>query len=212
MSSKQHWEHVYSTKPAESVSWYQPSADLSLRMIEATGLPRNATLIDVGSGASTLVDGLLAAAYSDLTVLDMSAAALHAAQTRLAMHSSRVRWIEADITQVELPARAFDLWHDRAVFHFLVEADDRRRYVRQLAHALKPGGHVVIATFAEDGPTQCSGLPVMRYGANQLAAELGADFELLQHQHASHHTPFGTMQQFTWCGFRKRGGQDRVGA
>lgn len=205
MSSKQHWEHVYSTKPAESVSWYQRSADLSLRRIKATGLPGTATLIDVGGGASTLVDGLLAAAYSDITVLDMSATALHAAQARLARHAGRAKWIEADITEVELPASAFDLWHDRAVFHFLVDADDRRRYVQQLTHALKPGGHAIIATFAEDGPAQCSGLPVMRYRADGLAAELGEGFDLSWHQHATHHTPFGTTQQFMWCGFRKHG-------
>jgi SAM-dependent methyltransferase len=205
MSSKQHWENVYSTKATDAVSWYQPQAELSLQMIAATGLQKTAAVIDVGGGASTLIDGLLAAGYSDLTVLDLSRAALAVAQARLGATASRVRWLEGDITGMQLRAGAFDLWHDRAVFHFLTEAQQRRLYVERLVDALKPGGHVIIATFADDGPTQCSGLPVMRYDAAQLAAELGERFELVQHQTAAHHTPFGTVQQFTWCWFRFRG-------
>ena len=205
MPSRDHWEHVYSSKAADAVSWYQPHADLSMRMIEATGVAATAAIIDVGGGASTLVDDLLAMNHSDLTVLDLSAAALDVAQARLGSHAEKVKWIQADITQVQLPAHAFDLWHDRAVFHFLAEPEQRHLYVQQLIHALKPDGHVIMATFAEDGPTQCSGLPVMRYRADQLAAELGESFTLLHHQQATHSTPFGTTQQFTWGHFRKRG-------
>ena len=204
MQSKDHWEHVYSTKAANAVSWYQPHAGHSMQMIQTTGVATTAAVIDVGGGASTLVDDLLAANYSDLSVLDLSAAALDVAQARLCSHAAKVKWIQADITQVQLPAHAFDLWHDRAVFHFLTAPEQRQRYVRQLAHALKPDGHVIIATFAADGPTQCSGLPVMRYRADQLAAEIGESFTLLQHQQAAHHTPFATTQLFTWCHFRKR--------
>ena len=205
MQSRDHWEQVYSSKAADAVSWYQPHADLSMQMIEAAGVAATAAIIDVGGGASILVDDLLAANYSDLSVLDLSAAALDVAQARLGTHATKVSWIQADITRVQLPAHAFDLWHDRAVFHFLTEPEQRRLYVQQLMHALKPGGHVIIATFAEDGPTQCSGLPVMRYRADQLTAELGESFTLLQHQHTTHHTPFGTTQQFTWCHFRRDG-------
>ena len=205
MQSRAHWEHVYSTKAADAVSWYQPHADLSMQMIKAEGMPATAAILDVGGGASMLVDDLLVAGYSDINVLDLSAAALDAARERLGTHAAQVNWIQADITHVQLPLHAFDVWHDRAVFHFLTDTQQRRLYVQQLIHALKPAGHVVIATFAEDGPTQCSGLPVMRYRADQLAAELGSAFDLIQHQQAAHHTPFGTTQQFTWCLFRKIG-------
>ena len=152
------------------------------------------------------MDDLLAAGYSDITVLDLSTAALDTARERLGTHAAQANWIQADITQVQLPVAAFDLWHDRAVFHFLTEPQQRQLYVQQLVHALKPAGHVIIATFAEDGPAQCSGLPVMRYRADQLAIELGESFVLVRHQQATHHTPFGTTQQFTWCHFRKRDG------
>ena len=178
MQSSAQWDHVYSTKAADAVSWYQPHADLSLQMVEASGIPTTAAMLDVGGGTSVLVDDLLAAGYSDITVLDMSAAALDAVRERLGTNAAQVNWIQADITQVQLPVQAFDVWHDRAVFHFLTEPEQRRLYVQQLIHALKPAGHVVIATFAEDGPTQCSGLPVMRYRADQLAAELGERIRL----------------------------------
>lgn len=168
MQLKEHWEHVYSTKPVDSVSWFQAHAEQSLRLIQATGVPLSASIIDVGGGASTLVDDLLHRRYSAITVLDLSAAALIAAKTRLGLRSTAVQWIEADIANAMLPVHAYDVWHDRAVFHFLTSPQDRRAYIAAVLRAVKPGGHVIVATFAEDGPTQCSGLPVMRYSAMRL--------------------------------------------
>ncbi len=203
MQSKEHWEHVYATKATDTVSWYQQHAEKSLRFIQGMGVPLSAAIIDVGSGASTLVDGLLARGYSNLTVLDLSAAALRAAQIRLGSSASPVTWLEADITKVELQLHAFDVWHDRAVFHFLTEAQDRAAYIRTVLHAVKPGGHVIIATFAEDGPTRCSGLPVVRYGAEALQAEFGESFALVSHEREAHLTPSGSVQQFGYSWFRK---------
>lgn len=203
MEPKAHWEGVYSSKAVNAVSWFQEHAELSLRLIKATGVPLSAAIIDVGGGASTLVDDLLRDGYSNLTVLDLSAAALHAARLRLGNRGSGVRWLEADVTRAELAVHAYDLWHDRAVFHFLTTAPDRSAYVQQVLRSVKPGGHVIVATFAEDGPTQCSGLPVMRYRADELHAQFGEPFTLLQHQKEEHHTPFGTLQQFVYCYCRK---------
>lgn len=202
MPSKDHWERVYSTKATDAVSWYQPQADFSLRLIEAAGLPRGAAIIDVGGGASTLVDDLLALGRYDINVLDLSAAALEAAKARLGASAAAVTWRVADITRAGLPDRAYDLWHDRAVFHFLTAPEDRRAYVAAVRRALRPGGHVVIATFAEDGPLQCSGLPVQRYSPAQLQAEFGEGFELLSGEREQHATPSGSTQAFTYCHFR----------
>lgn len=203
MQSKEHWEHVYTTKATDAVSWFQEHAEKSLQLIRATGLPLSAAIIDVGGGASTLVDDLLAEGYSNLTVLDLSAAALSAAKKRLGSGANLVNWMEADITKVELQINAFDIWHDRAVFHFLTEPQDRVAYVQAVLRALKPGGHIIVATFAEDGPTRCSGLPVMRYSPEELHAEFGEPFALVQHEKASHQTPSGSVQQFTYCCCRK---------
>ncbi len=203
MQSKEHWERVYSTKSTDSVSWFQAHAELSLRLIRGTGVPLSASIIDVGGGASTLVDDLLRSGYSALTVLDLSAKALAAAKKRLGARGNAVHWIEANILEAALPVHAYDVWHDRAVFHFLTSAEERHAYVAAVLRAVKPGGHVIVATFAEDGPTQCSGLPVMRYSANQLHAEFGAPFTLLQHEKEEHHTPFGTIQKFVYCYCRK---------
>lgn len=205
MQPKEHWEKVYSSKAADAVSWFQPHADLSLDLIKATGAALGAAIIDVGGGASTLVDDLIANAYNDLTVLDLSAAALDAARHRLGTQGNKVNWIEADITQVELPVKRYDIWHDRAVFHFLTTQKQRDAYVRSVFNSVKPGGHVIIATFAEDGPEQCSGLPVMRYRADDLHDEFGDAFTLLKHQKEAHHTPFGTVQQFVYCYCRRAG-------
>lgn len=206
MDSKTHWETVYSSKSTDEVSWFQPHADLSLNLIKATGVGRGAAIIDVGGGASTLVDDLVAEGYADLTVLDLSAAALKAARKRLGAEADRVCWLEADITKAALPASRYDIWHDRAVFHFLTAPADRAAYVRTVLRAVKPGGHVIVATFAEDGPLQCSGLPVMRYRADELHDQFGAAFTLLQHQKEEHHTPFGTVQQFVYCYCRRING------
>lgn len=205
MQSKSHWEGVYSSKPSDRVSWFQPHAEQSLRLIRASGAPRSAAIIDVGGGASTLVDDLLAGGYSNLNVLDLSAAALAVAKERLHAHAAQVRWLEADITTASLPVHAYDVWHDRAVFHFLTEASDRQAYVEAVLRAVKPGGHVIVATFADDGPTQCSGLPVMRYSADALHAEFGAPFTLLGHEREEHHTPAGAVQKFVYCYCRKAG-------
>lgn len=206
MESKEHWERVYSTKATDAVSWFQPHADRSLRLIRESGVPRSAAIIDVGGGASTLVDDLLAQGYSNLTVLDLSAAALTAAKRRLGALSGRVQWVEANITRAELPPDAYDVWHDRAVFHFLTTEEERRAYVRTVLRSVKPAGHVIVATFAEDGPTQCSGLPVRRYGATELHAEFGEAFTLIRHEREAHHTPFGTVQQFLYCYCRRSSG------
>lgn len=204
MQQKDHWEKVYSTKPTDGVSWYQEHADRSLDLIRGTGVRPDASIIDVGGGASTLVDDLLREGYASLTVLDLSGAALAAARTRLGQRASEVTWLEADITKVGLPAQAYDVWHDRAVFHFLTSEDDRKAYVETVLRAVKPGGHVIVATFAEDGPLQCSGLPVRRYSADELHAEFGQPFTLLRHQREEHHTPFGTVQKFVYCYCRRQ--------
>jgi len=206
MDSKTHWETVYSSKSTDEVSWFQPHADLSLNLIKATGVGRGAAIIDVGGGASTLVDDLVAEGYADLTVLDLSAAALKAARKRLGAEADRVCWLEADITKAALPASRYDIWHDRAVFHFLTAPADRAAYVRTVLRAVRPGGHVIVATFAEDGPLQCSGLPVMRYRADELHDQFGEAFTLIQHQKEEHHTPFGTVQQFVYCYCRRING------
>ncbi len=203
MDPKAHWERLYGTRAADSVSWYQPHADRSLRLIEQAGIGPDAALIDVGGGASTLVDDLLARGFRDLTVLDLSEAALQAARERLGARADAVQWRVADITTAALPAHGVDLWHDRAVFHFLTAPADRQAYVRQVLRSVRPGGHVIVATFAEDGPLQCSGLPVMRYDAGGLHAEFGAAFALVGHEREAHHTPLGTTQQFTYCYCRK---------
>lgn len=203
MHSKDHWEKVYSTKATDAVSWFQPHADCSVGLIMAAGVGRDAAIIDVGGGASSLVDDLLANGFTNVTVLDLSAAALAAARKRLGTRASEVQWIEADITKADLPANKYDVWHDRAVFHFLTSPEDRAAYVKAVFHSVRPGGHVIVATFAEDGPAQCSGLPVMRYRADELHAEFGDAFSLLNHRKEAHHTPSGTVQQFVYCYCRR---------
>ncbi|HEX7019854.1 MAG TPA: class I SAM-dependent methyltransferase [Gemmatimonadaceae bacterium] len=203
MDVRQHWETIYATKAATELSWFQrcPSASLELVQLAAPG--HDARIIDVGGGASTLADHLLDAGYEHVTVLDVSAGALDQARRRLDTRAASVRWIESDVLTAELPSRAFDVWHDRAVFHFLTDASDRRRYVAQLAGALAPTGHAVIGTFAEDGPTRCSGLEVRRYSPAELAAELGSSFELVESRRESHHTPSGAEQRFAFSIFRR---------
>ena len=203
MHSKEHWNRVYSTRSIDSVSWFQEHAEQSLRLIRDTGVPGDASIIDVGGGASTLVDDLLQHGYSAITVLDLSAAALAAARARLGARAQAVHWMEADILAAPLPVHAFDVWHDRAVFHFLTAQEDRQAYVDSVLRSVKPGGHVIVATFAEDGPAQCSGLPVMRYRANELHAQFGSPFTLVRHEKESHRTPSGAVQKFVYCYCRK---------
>lgn len=203
MDRKQHWEQVYTTKPSDSVSWFQEHADQSLRLIHKTSLGKDAAIIDVGGGASILVDELAAEGYTDLTVLDLSAAALSVAKQRLGKQADAVHWMEGDITRAEFPTHRFDIWHDRAVFHFLTDPADRNAYVERVVRAVRPGGHVIIATFGEDGPEKCSGLPVMRYKPESLHAEFGEAFLLVEHEKEAHHTPAGSVQQFVYCYCRK---------
>lgn len=177
---------------------FQEHARQSVQLIANTGIPKSASIIDVGGGASTLVDDLLTDGYQHMTVLDLSEAALAASRARLGARASSVRWLAGDITQLQLPQDAFDVWHDRAVFHFLTTRDERDAYVRAVLRAVKPGGHVIVATFAEDGPEKCSGFPVMRYSADALHAEFGAPLTLLQQEREEHHTPFGTVQEFIY--------------
>ncbi len=199
MDPKTHWDDVYRTKRPDQVSWFESEATLSLALIQRVAPDRASTIVDVGGGAATLVDGLLNAGYSRITVLDLSAAALGQAQHRLAERAEAVSWRDADVLTAELPANAFDVWHDRAVFHFLVNATDRVRYVSQVRHALRPGAYALVATFAEDGPTRCSGLEVARYSPDALHTEFGADFRLVVSQRQMHLTPWGARQAFTYC-------------
>jgi SAM-dependent methyltransferase len=196
---KEHWERIYKTKSPGEVSWFQPEATLSLAMIRSVAPDLDAAIIDVGGGASTLVDGLLSAGYSRITVLDLSGEALERSRARLGAVAESVSWRAADILSEALPEAAFDVWHDRAVFHFLTEPSARQRYVEQVARAVKPGGFVLVATFAEDGPTRCSGLDVVRYSSESLHAEFGESFALLKSEREEHHTPAGATQRFVYC-------------
>jgi len=208
MDRVEHWEHVYATRQVAEVSWYERRPATSLSLVEALDLPRDAGIVDIGGGASALVDELVAAGFRDLTVLDVSSTALELARARLAASSgaeaaAAVHWVAADVCRWE-PGRRFDLWHDRAVFHFLVDPADRARYRSTVGAAVAPGGHVVMATFAADGPTTCSGLPVARYDATELASELGPAFDLAESRRELHTTPAGTAQSFTWVVLRRR--------
>ncbi|AGK48856.1 methyltransferase domain protein [Burkholderia thailandensis MSMB121] len=203
MDSKQHWEAVYRTKAADALSWYRPHLDTSLRLIDRFAPGLGANIIDVGGGESTLVDDLLARGYEHVTVADVSSVALDVARRRLGDAASRVQWMDADITQADLPANEYDVWHDRAVFHFLTERAPRRAYVERLSASLKSGGCVVIATFGPAGPARCSGLDVVRYGPDELSRELGAGFALVEASYETHRTPADAAQQFLYCVFRK---------
>jgi 2-polyprenyl-3-methyl-5-hydroxy-6-metoxy-1,4-benzoquinol methylase len=204
MERKAHWEEVYRTTAPTGVSWFQEHPGVSLELIQRTGVDKAAQIIDIGGGASTLVDALIDSGFSHISVLDISAAALAVAQQRLAAAGADVTWLEADITQATLPAHCYDVWHDRAVFHFLTRREDRQRYVDAVHHAVKPGGHIIIATFAPDGPTRCSGLEVVRYDPESLHREFGESVELVESKHETHQTPCGTGQNFIYCYFRKR--------
>jgi len=203
LDSKPHWENIYKTKASTQVSWYQEHLQTPLRLIEQTGVEKTAQIIDVGGGASTLVDDLLERGFKHITVLDISSAAIDAARKRLGSLREEVTWIEADITKISLPYHYYDLWHDRAVFHFLINAEDRQRYVEAVKHSLKPKGHVIIATFAPDGPPKCSGLDVIRYSPQSLHHEFGNEFKLIESSSEAHLTPSGTKQKFIYCYLRK---------
>ena len=198
MDSQNHWNKIYTEKAPTSVSWYRPHLETSFSLIERVAKKESA-IIDVGGGESTLVDDLLSHGYNNITVLDISRRAIEENIGRLGIASERVDWVVADITKAELRESAYDVWHDRAVFHFLTQESDRIAYVRQAAHAVKPGGHVIVSTFGPEGPTKCSGLDVVRYDAESLHREFGVHFRLLESVKELHQTPFGTIQQFLYC-------------
>jgi 2-polyprenyl-3-methyl-5-hydroxy-6-metoxy-1,4-benzoquinol methylase len=199
MDARTHWEKVYATKAPEAVSWYRAHLETSLALIERAAGVRTASIIDVGGGESTLVDDLLARGHQNITVLDISETAIEITKRRLGPAAKGIQWIVADLSGAELGVHTYDVWHDRAVFHFLTTLDQRVAYVRQVSRAVKPGGHVIVSTFGKEGPARCSGLPVMRYDAESLHEEFGAHFQLVDASEELHHTPFGTAQQFLYC-------------
>jgi len=209
MDTIAHWERVYAAKKPNEVSWYRPHLEISLRLIASAARHRDARIIDVGGGESTLADDLVTRGYRDVTVLDVSGKALDVARERLGDRAARVRWIRGDVTTYPVEANAYDVWHDRAVFHFLTAPRERARYVRQVLRSVRRGGHVIVATFGPDGPTTCSGLEGARYDAASLHGEFGAPFELVDHVTEAHRTPWGTIQQFLYCYCHVRGSRRR---
>ena len=197
-----HWNELYATKAADKVSWFQARAETSMRLIAAAGATENSAIIDIGGGSSVLVDHLLDAGHADVTTLDISERALIGSKDRLGPRAAEVHWIVAD-TLAWSPARSYDVWHDRAVFHFLVDARDREVYRATLLKGLRQRGAAIIGTFAEDGPERCSGLPVHRWSAEALADELGTEFRLLESLREDHRTPGGAVQPFTWARFER---------
>ncbi len=196
---KKHWETIYQTKDVHTVSWFQREARESLHLITRFAPDRTAPIIDVGGGASVLVDDLLAAGYTDVTVFDLSETALEISRQRLGDPAARVKWIAGDVRDAPLADHAYAIWHDRAVFHFLTDASDRKAYVAQVQRTVRPGGYVLAATFAEDGPAMCSGLPVVRYSAESLHSEFGPAFRIVTSEHEDHYTPAGREQSFLYC-------------
>lgn len=198
----EHWDTLYATKPADTVSWYQPRPEPSLDALARLNLREPVSLIDVGGGASSLVDSLLDKGWPDLTVLDIAQPALDVAKVRLGERAAAVRWIATDIT-LWRPDRTYAIWHDRAVYHFLTDAADRAGYRDALQTGLEPHGALLMATFALGGPQRCSGLPIVQYGPESLSAELGEAFSLQVSWREDHVTPAGGVQAFNWCLFRK---------
>ena len=203
-SRQAHWENVYQTKSEREVSWFQDDPAPSLELIALTGATQGSAIIDIGGGASRLVDALLARAYQDVTVLDLSGAALAAARERLGRDAERAKWIVADITTWR-PEAAYDIWHDRAALHFLNAPEEQAAYAERLRQALKVGGHAIVGTFALDGPERCSGLPVTRYSSQSLAAVLGPGFSLQDSRRHQHRTPWNSMQNFQFSTFVRTG-------
>lgn len=197
-----HWQNVYATKDEQEVSWFEESPEISLALIDATGVAKDAAIIDIGGGASRLVDALLDRGFSDITVLDLSNKAIETSQARLGARGKAVQWVTADAITWQ-PLRSYDVWHDRAAFHFLTEPEDRKTYARQAAHAVGAGGHVIIGTFALDGPERCSGLPIVRYDAAMIAEILGPTFKLVESRRHDHHTPAGAIQHFQFSRFQR---------
>jgi SAM-dependent methyltransferase len=203
--AREHWDRVYQTKLATEVSWYRAHLDTSLGLIEQAAPDRRSAIIDVGGGEATLVDDLIQRGYDDVSVLDISRTALEATRARLGQDARKVQWICGDATTVELPEARYDVWHDRAVFHFLTESARRAAYVEQVVRSVRVGGHVIVGTFALNGPLQCSGLDVVRYSADSLHDEFGARFQRFRHVEEVHRTPNGREQPFVWCVCRRTG-------
>jgi SAM-dependent methyltransferase len=203
MDRKQHWENVYQTKGRDEVSWFSEHLDTSLRMITNTGVQKDGAIIDVGGGNSTLVDDLVAAGFVDVSVLDISAKAIGDSTARLGSKADEINWLVADITTVDLPAAHYDVWHDRAVFHFLTDEEDRHKYVELVKRSLKAGGHIIVASFSLDGPQKCSGLDIVRYSPETMHDQFGTAFQLVESIGETHNTPFGTTQDFVYCYCRK---------
>lgn len=203
MSSKEHWQNVYSKKPPGEVSWYRPHLERSLEFIRSCHLQLDARIVDVGGGASTLVDDLLDGGYRNVAVIDLADTALAAARHRLGERAKSVDWIVGDVTTSLLPEHSVDFWHDRAVFHFLTQEDARGAYLDQVTRTVKPGGHVLVATFGLDGPDKCSGLPVARYDADGIHAVFGDLFDKVGDAAELHETPWGSAQWFVYCFCRR---------
>jgi 2-polyprenyl-3-methyl-5-hydroxy-6-metoxy-1,4-benzoquinol methylase len=199
MNAHSHWDHIYQTKKPTQMSWFRPHLEKSLELIASAAGSRDASIIDVGGGESTLVDDLLDQGYRDLSVLDISRTAIDVTRNRLGERANSVSWLAADITAIKLPKQHYDVWHDRAVFHFLTNSADRVAYVRQVRESVKIGGHVIVASFGPEGPLRCSGLEVVRYDAETLHGEFGGQFQLVRHLTEQHDTPFGSTQQFVYC-------------
>lgn len=199
MDVKTHWEKVYQTKTPDAVSWYRPHLETSLALIERTGANPSSAIIDVGAGESTLADDLLSLGFRNITVLDISETAIEVCKKRIGAAADLIRWLVADVTLAELEPAAHDIWHDRAVFHFLTTLDQRAAYVSNVARSVKRGGHVIVSTFGPEGPAKCSGLDVMRYDAESLHGQFGGRFRLVESSKELHDTPFGTTQQFLYC-------------
>lgn len=197
---KEHWQNIYQGKPATDVSWYQEEPRLSMAFVQRSGIKHDDAIIDVGGGASVLVDFLINKGFTNLSVLDISVNALESAQQRLGQQAKDINWIETDITDFS-PPQSYALWHDRAVFHFLVDASDRKKYVSVLRQSLIAGGHVIIAAFDIGGPDKCSGLDIVQYDAVKLQAELGGDFKLLEQESELHITPANNEQKFMYFHF-----------
>ena len=206
MDAKSHWDGIYKTKGPAEVSWYESHLNRSLELFFRTGVDKNARVVDVGGGGSTFADDLLGHGFEHITVLDISSEAIEISKSRLDSRANRITWIEADITQVQLPENSYDVWHDRVLFHFLIRKRDRSKYITQLRRSLRPGGHAVIATFGLEGPLRCSGLDVIRYSPVSLSQELGGEFSLVESFSEDHVTPFDTTQEFLYCRFIRHTG------
>jgi ubiquinone/menaquinone biosynthesis C-methylase UbiE len=202
MDTKAHWQAIYGIKPPDTVSWYSPHLETSLHLIEHAGIHPDASILDVGAGASTLADDLLARGYKHITVLDISEASLNISKKRMGEQAQRIRWMVADVTSVQLAEHVYDLWHDRAVFHFLTTPEQRSAYIQQARKVLKHGGNLVLAAFALHGPSRCSGLEVVRYSPESLAQEFGNSFRLIESIQEDHITPSGSVQPFLYCRFQ----------